>query len=61
MNSNPYILLDENSRKKYLISIFFSFFTDFQLKFYCASIFYLCRNCKQNNWWRHKVGHAQSI
>jgi len=34
------------------------FFTDFQLKFYLVRIFYLCRNCKQNNWWRHKVGHA---
>jgi len=36
----------------------FSFFTDFQLKFYRVCIFYLRRNCKQNNWWRHKVGHA---
>jgi len=32
--------------------------TDFQLKFYRVRIFYLCCNCKQSNWWRHKVGHA---
>jgi len=52
--------LDENSRENYLISIL-SLFTDFQLKFYRVRIFYLCRNCKQNNWWRHNVGHAWSI
>jgi len=38
-----------------------AFFTNFQLKFYRVRIFYPSRNCKQNNWWRHKVGHAQSI
>jgi len=32
-----------------------SFFADFQLKFYRVRI---CRNCKQNNWWRYKVGNA---
>jgi len=57
MSSDPYILLDENSLENYLISIL-SLFTDFQLKFYRVRIFYLCHNCKQNNWWRHKVGHA---
>jgi len=40
----------------YLSSFFF--FTDFQLKFYRVCIFYLCRNCKRNNWWHHKVGHT---
>jgi len=39
----------------------FSFLTDFQLKFYRVRIFYLCCNCKQNNWWRNKVDHAWSI
>jgi len=34
------------------------FFTDFQLKLYRVRIFYLCCNYKQNNRWRHKVGHA---
>jgi len=40
--------------------ILFLFFTDFQLKVYRVGlrIFYPCRNCKQNNWWRHQVGHA---
>jgi len=56
MISNPHILSDE-IREKSLISIF-SFFSDFQLQSYCVHLFYLCRNFKHNNWWRHKVGHA---
>jgi len=47
----------KNHEKIYLISIL-SLFTDSQFKFYRLRIFYLCRNCKQNNWWRHKVGHT---
>jgi len=44
--------------EKIIQSPSFLYFTDFQLKFYRVHIFYLCRNWKQNNWRRHKVGHA---
>jgi len=30
-------------------------FLNFQVRFYCLRLFYLCRNCKRSNWWRHKV------
>jgi len=47
-------------REKILESIFLISWI-FQLQFYSVHLFYLCRNYKHNNWWRHKVGHAQSI
>jgi len=34
------------------------FFYRLSIKILSCTLFYLCRSCKQNNWWRHKVGHA---
>jgi len=49
------------SAKISLISIFFSFFSGFQTRFYQMRWFHWYHSFKHSKWWCHKLDHTQNI